>query len=134
MSGFMTVRSWGVVGCAAVCLVGTSLAASRAAETERQTVRMVFTKATVAGIPTIAVTNLPTDMIARPGDTLIVTIVNQSPLAEGFSIDAYNVHAVVQPHATGTVRLTALRSGSYPIYCQLHPYSVHRVGTLLVAP
>ncbi|MDE2571021.1 MAG: cupredoxin domain-containing protein [bacterium] len=123
-----------VFSAAAALSIGlaATTAAARAGEID-QTVKMVFTKATVAGVPTISVNNLPADVVARAGDTVVLTIVNQSPLPEGFSIDAYNVHDVIKPKATATVRLTGVKAGSYPIYCQLHPYSVHHLGTLLVA-
>jgi len=93
-----------------------------------------FWKATVAGVNTLAVTNLPSDLIAYEGDTVVIVVRNESPIAEGFSIDAYGVHGVLASKQTRTFRLSGLRAGAYVIYCQLHPYSVHYPGTLLVLP
>lgn len=93
-----------------------------------------FWKATVAGVNTVAVTNLPSDLIAYEGDTIVIVVRNQSPIAEGFSIDAYGVHGVLASKQTRTFRVSGLRAGAYVIYCQLHPYSVHYPGTLLVLP
>lgn len=98
------------------------------------TVTMRFTKATVADVSTIAVTNLPADAIAYEGDAVEFTIVNESPIDEGFAIDAYGVKEVLKPGETRTVRIQRVRAGAYPIYCQLHPLSVHQSGTLLVLP
>ncbi|MBE3598654.1 MAG: cupredoxin domain-containing protein [Limnochordaceae bacterium] len=98
------------------------------------TVTMKLTKATVADVPTIAVTNLPADAIAYEGDGVEFTIVNESPIDEGFAIDAYGIKEVLKPGETRTARIQRVRAGAYPIYCQLHPLSVHQSGTLLVLP
>lgn len=100
----------------------------------RYAVVMKLTKATVADVPTIAVSNLPADAIAYEGDTVEFTITNESPIPEGFAIDAYNIREVLQPGETKTVRIQQVRAGAFPIYCQLHPLSVHQSGTLLVLP
>lgn len=97
-------------------------------------VTMKFTKATVADVPTIAVTNLPADAVAYAGDTVEFTIANESPIDEGFAIDAYGIREVLKPGETRTVRIPQVQAGAYPIYCQLHPLSVHQSGTLLVLP
>lgn len=93
-----------------------------------------FWKATVAGVATIAVTNLPSDLIAYEGDTVAIVVRNESPIDEGFAIDAFGVREVLAPHQSRTVRLVHVRPGAYVIYCQLHPLSVHYPGTLLVLP
>ena len=38
----------------------------------------------------------------------------------GFSIDAYNVHYVLEPGTTTTVKFKANQSGTFVVYCQLH--------------
>lgn len=95
---------------------------------------MKFWKATVAGVSTIAVTNLPADAFAYEGETVEFVIRNESPIPEGFAIDAFGIKEVLQPKETKTIRVRNVRPGAYTIYCQLHPASVHYTGTLLVAP
>ncbi|MDR7481840.1 MAG: cupredoxin domain-containing protein [Armatimonadota bacterium] len=95
---------------------------------------MKFWKATVAGVPTIAVTNLPADAVAYEGDTVVFTVKNESPLPEGFSIDSLGIKEVIQPKQTRRIRVTNVRAGAHVIYCQLHPFSVHYPGNLLVLP
>jgi nitrosocyanin len=108
--------------------------AAGAAAVRRYQVTMKFWKATVAEVATIAVTNLPADAFAYEGDTVEFVVRNESPIAEGFAIDAYGVKEVLQPGETKTIRVRNVRRGAYTIYCQLHPMSVHYTGTLLVAP
>jgi nitrosocyanin len=38
----------------------------------------------------------------------------------GFSIDAFNIHEIIDPGKTTTVKFKADRSGPFPVYCQLH--------------
>jgi nitrosocyanin len=104
------------------------------AAVRRYQVTMKFWKATVAGVSTIAVTNLPADLFAYEGETVEFVIRNESPIPEGFAIDAFGIKEVLQPKQTRTVRIRDVRPGAYTIYCHLHPMSVHYPGTLLVAP
>lgn len=97
-------------------------------------VTMKFTKATVAGVNTVAVTNLPSDLVVNEGDDVDVTVKNNSPIPEGFSIDAFGVRDTFKPGQTGHVHLKNVKAGSYVMYCQLHPLSVHSIGHLLVVP
>lgn len=120
----------------AVPLAGALLLAAGTAPaiaaTRNYDVTLKFTKASVAGVSTIAVTNLPGDIIVNEGDTVEITIKNDSPIPEGFSIDAYGVHDVLKPGQTRRVHIADAKAGSYVIYCQLHPLSVHGIGHLLV--
>jgi nitrosocyanin len=104
------------------------------APARRYHVTMKFWKATVAGVATVAVVNLPADAFAYEGETVEFVVRNDSPIPEGFAIDAFGVKEVLQPKETKTVRVRNVRRGAYTIYCHLHPMSVHYTGTLLVAP
>mgnify|MGYP000725351751 CR=1 FL=1 len=95
---------------------------------------MRFTRATVADVPTIAVTNLPGSVAVYEGERLAFVVSNESPIDEGFAIDAYGIREVLKPGETRTITIEQLRAGAFPIYCQLHPLSVHQAGTLLVLP
>ncbi|MDQ7842834.1 MAG: cupredoxin domain-containing protein [Armatimonadota bacterium] len=105
-----------------------------ASRTREYRVTMKFWKATVAEVPTVAVTNLPADAVAYAGDTVVFRVTNESPIAEGFSVDAYGVREVLEPKQTKVIRIAGVRPGAFVIYCQLHPFSVHYTGTLLVLP
>lgn len=119
---------------AAVLLLPGAQPAPAAPAVRRYQVTMKFWKATVAGVSTIAVTNLPADAFAYAGETVEFVVRNESPIPEGFAIDAFGVKEVLQPKQTKTVRIRNVRPGAYTIYCHLHPMSVHYTGTLLVAP
>lgn len=59
---------------------------------------------------------------------------NQSPIPEGFAIDAYRVKETLQPNETKRIVIRFVSLGAFTIYCHLHPWSVHYTGTLLVLP
>lgn len=124
---------------AAVVLLGLLLPGTvplEAAPTTARTYRvtMKLWKATVEGVSTIAVTNDPADAIAYAGDRVVFIVRNESPIAEGFAIDAYGIKVTLQPGQTRQITIRAARAGSFTIYCHLHPWSVHYTGTLLVLP
>ncbi|MDR7554594.1 MAG: cupredoxin domain-containing protein [Armatimonadota bacterium] len=119
---------------AAVLLLPAAQPVLGAPAVRRYQVVMKFWKATVAEVSTIAVTNLPADAFAYAGETVEFVVRNDSPIPEGFAIDAFGVKEVLQPKETKTVRIRNVRPGAYTIYCHLHPMSVHYTGTLLVAP
>lgn len=117
-----------------LALAGLGSSQTGLASVRSYAVTMKFTRATVLDVPTIAVTNLPADAIAYAGDTVEFIVTNESPIDEGFAIDAYGIKEVLKPGETKTVRIEQLRAGAFTIYCQLHPLSVHQNGTLLVLP
>ncbi len=108
--------------------------ATAASAVREYAVTMRFWKATVAGVSTVAVTNLPADAIAYAGDTVVFRVTNESPINEGFAIDAYGIKEVLAPRETKVIRIVGVKAGAFVIYCQLHPFSVHYTGTLLVLP
>jgi nitrosocyanin len=64
------------------------------------------------------------------GDKLDLRVDNTTDKDHGFSIDAFNVHRVVQPNKPQTVKFTANKTGQFKIYCQLHP--AHQPAELVV--
>jgi nitrosocyanin len=64
------------------------------------------------------------------GETVDLRVGNDTDKDHGFSIDAYNVHRVVQPRKPQTVKFKATRTGQFRIYCQLHP--AHQPAELIV--
>ena len=64
------------------------------------------------------------------GDKVDLRIDNNLPVPHGFSIDAYGIHRVVQPHTPQELAFKASKVGTFRIYCQLHP--AHQPATLLV--
>ncbi len=95
-------------------------------------VTMKLWKATVEGVSTLAVTNDPADVIAYAGERVVFVVRNQSPIPEGFAIDAYGIRETLQPNETKRIVIPRVRAGAFTIYCHLHPWSVHQAGTLLV--
>jgi nitrosocyanin len=64
------------------------------------------------------------------GDTVDLRVDNDTDKDHGFSIDAFDVHRVVQPQKPQTVKFTAKQTGQFRIYCQLHP--AHQPAELIV--
>lgn len=89
---------------------------------------------TIKNVRAFNVLNAPGDLVVRKGTTVVVTLVNKSPISEGFSIDAFGIREVVKPNETRTVRFVADKVGAFPIWCHLHPQNVHLLGTLSVIP
>lgn len=72
----------------------------------------------------------PTTITVDKSDKVKVKVGNQTTTAHGFSIEGYDVQDVVPPGQTVEVDFTAGKSGTYKIYCQLHP--THQPATLIV--
>lgn len=89
---------------------------------------------TIKNVRAFNVLNAPDDLTVRQGTPLVVTIVNESPISEGFSIDAFGISEIVGPNETKTIRFVADKTGAFPIWCQLHPQNIHLAGTLSVIP
>jgi len=58
------------------------------------------------------------------GDKVNIDVGNTTDKAHGFSIDAFNIHHVVEPHQTQKLSFTPNKTGQFRIYCQLHPAHV----------
>ena len=61
---------------------------------------------------------------ATEGDKVNIHLENATEKAHGFSIDAFNIHRVIQPHQPETVSFTPNKTGQFKVYCQLHPAHV----------
>jgi nitrosocyanin len=58
------------------------------------------------------------------GDKVNIEVDNTTEKAHGFSIDAFNIHRVVEPAQAQTVSFTPSKTGQFKVYCQLHPAHV----------
>jgi nitrosocyanin len=58
------------------------------------------------------------------GDKVNLRVDNTTDKAHGFSIDAFNIHRVVEPSKSQTVSFTPNKTGQFKVYCQLHPAHV----------
>lgn len=87
---------------------------------------------TVKNIRAFNVLNEPETLVVHKGDKVKITIENQSPISEGFSIDAYDIQEVIKAGETKTISFVANKVGAFTIWCQLHPRNVHLPGTLNV--
>jgi heme/copper-type cytochrome/quinol oxidase subunit 2 len=64
----------------------------------------------------------PAKMSVHKGDNVEITVTNTAKDKQhGFSIDAFNVHEVIDQGQTKTVKFKASQAGTFPVYCQLHP-------------
>ena len=58
------------------------------------------------------------------GNKVNIRVDNTTDKAHGFSIDAFNIHRVVEPKKPQTVSFTPNKTGQFTVYCQLHPAHV----------
>ena len=58
------------------------------------------------------------------GDKVNLHVENATEKAHGFSIDAFNIHRVIESHQPQTVSFTPNKTGQFKVYCQLHPAHV----------
>jgi len=58
------------------------------------------------------------------GNKVDIRVDNTTDKAHGFSIDAFNIHRVVEPKKPQTVSFTPNKTGQFKVYCQLHPAHV----------
>jgi nitrosocyanin len=107
---------------AAVAVAAVALAACGNGRTEHLRVTEVLINGKPGfSIGTVTVTK---------GDKVDLRIDNSLPAPHGFSIDAYDIHRVVQPHKPQEFSFKATKAGTFRVYCQLHP--AHQPATLLV--
>lgn len=58
------------------------------------------------------------------GDNVNLHVTNTTEKQHGFSIDAFNIHRVVDPHKSQTINFQPNKTGQFSVYCQLHPTHV----------
>ncbi|MBV9410187.1 MAG: cupredoxin domain-containing protein [Acidimicrobiia bacterium] len=58
------------------------------------------------------------------GNKINLEVDNTTDKAHGFSIDAFNIHRVVEPGKAQKVSFTPNETGQFRVYCQLHPTHV----------
>jgi FtsP/CotA-like multicopper oxidase with cupredoxin domain len=64
----------------------------------------------------------PVKLAVHKGHNVEIKVTNTAKDKQhGFSIDAYNRHEVINPGDTTTVKFKANQSGTFVVYCQLHP-------------
>jgi plastocyanin len=100
---------------AAICAVGL---AGCGGNHKTEDFRVAITSANgVSGfsIGTITVTE---------GDKVNIHVDNTTDKSHGFSIDAFNIHRVVDSHKSQTVSFEPNKTGQFKVYCQLHPAHV----------
>ena len=76
---------------------------------------------------------LPSPLIAKKGDTVKLTLINNvpdDPAVHGFSIPAFGVKVDVEREKPATVEFKADKAGLFETNCHLHPAHLH--GQLLV--
>lgn len=76
---------------------------------------------------------LPSPLIAKKGDTVKLTLINNvpdDPNVHGFSIPAFGVKVDVEREKPATVEFKATKAGLFETNCHLHPAHLH--GQILV--
>ncbi len=87
---------------------------------------------TVKNIRAFNVLNEPEALTVKKGASVKITVVNKSPISEGFSIDEYGIQEVIKAGETKTISFVAKKPGAFTIWCQLHPKNIHLPGSLNV--
>jgi nitrosocyanin len=90
------------------------------------TVRRSIAAASVSGAPGFS----PMTIVVNQEDPVILRVGNGTDREHGFTIEGYRRTTVVQPNETKEIKFKATRSGSFKIFCQLHP--AHQTATLIV--
>jgi nitrosocyanin len=73
----------------------------------------------------------PVQLKAKKGDTVEIKVTNTAPdKPHGFTVENYNVVQTIQQGQTVTVKFKADRTGTFKVFCQLHP--THRPAQLVV--
>jgi nitrosocyanin len=65
------------------------------------------------------------------GDKVVIEVGNETALTHGFSIDAFAIKQTVDSQKKVNVKFTPTRTGSFVVYCQLHP--AHKQTQLVVS-
>jgi|GEM_PF-3075976 len=67
----------------------------------------------------------PVPLTAKKGEKVEIKVTNTDKSnAHGFSIDNYNVVKTIESGKTETISFTADKTGTYKVFCQLHPKHV----------
>ena len=112
-------RRWTVV----LAAVALTLALSACSQ---GTVTRSITIATTGGSAGFA----PTELTVDKADTVVLTVQNTTSNDHGFSIAGQEVEEIVPAGETVEIRFTAVRAGTFKIFCQLH--EGHQTATLTV--
>ena len=74
----------------------------------------------------------PAKLTAQEGHEVEIEVTNTAPDKEhGFSIDEFNVSKVIEQGRSTTVKFKADKTGTFRVYCQLHP--THKPAELVVS-
>jgi nitrosocyanin len=74
----------------------------------------------------------PATMTAHKGHKVQIKVTNTAPDKQhGFSIDEFNVKQTIDPGRVTTVTFKANKTGTFRVYCQLHP--THKPAELTVS-
>ena len=74
----------------------------------------------------------PVKLTAHKGREVEIAVTNTAnDKQHGFSIDAFKVQEVIDQGKTTTVKFKADQSGTFKVYCQLHP--AHKPAELVVS-
>jgi nitrosocyanin len=92
-----------------------------------KTDRLTIDAAAVNGKPGFT----PEVIEAKKGDKVVIKVGNTTEKTHGFSIEGYGLKATtVDAGKTVDVKFTAKKTGTYKIFCQLHP--AHQFATFQV--
>lgn len=64
------------------------------------------------------------------GDKVVIKVGNETKLVHGFSIDAFGIKQTVDPGKHTEAKFTPTRTGTFVVYCQLHP--AHKKTSIVV--
>jgi nitrosocyanin len=65
------------------------------------------------------------------GDKVVIRVGNDTKVTHGFSIDAFRIKQTVEPGKHIEAKFTPTRTGTFVVYCQLHP--AHKKTALIVS-
>lgn len=75
---------------------------------------------------------LPGVLVLKRGEEVTVKLINKHKDPHGFAIDELKVQVIVDGASTKDVTLKSARTGTFRLYCHLHP--AHVGGQIIVNP
>ncbi len=72
-----------------------------------------------------------TPIKVKKGEKVVIKVGNETKVTHGFSIDAFGIKQTVDAGKSVEAKFTPTRSGTFVVYCQLHP--AHKKTSLIVS-
>ncbi len=123
----MNIRKRGRATAATFCLLSAIVGAGCGASTAAPD------KLAVSDGPSAGTGNavIPTSVSAHKGHNVEITVTNTGDKTHGFTVDGYNISQTVDAGKTTVIQFKADHTGTFRVWCQLHP--THKDAQLTIS-